>query len=151
MKAYKVLRETYQYGFGSDQKITDSFFRVIPDAGLKLRYSPSDLGFIKEQLVNDRFFELRIEHIEHPKQLHYTHDPSIDQWMKLKEMSPDEWNEYMKTQDTKHTEYHAVECEVSDELVTDLRNIIQMDETRKRVNSGLRGIILDNPKQAVAA
>lgn len=145
MKAYKAVRGTLQMGYGGDQHNVELFL-VIPDAGIKIEYSQYDfmvLGIDKKRqevslagrvsVLSDKEF------------------PLGSNLMKLNEMPLDEWAQYMHTQDTTGAEYAAVECEIPEVLVADLKSIMQMEEIKKRADSGLREIILGKPKQAEAA
>lgn len=145
MKAYRAVRGTLQMGYGGDQRNAELFL-VIPDAGIKIGYSQYDLmvlGIDKKR--HDVSLAGRVGVLSDKE------FPLGSDLMKLKDMPLDAWAKYMQTQDTQGAEYAAVECEVPDSLVADLKNIMQLEEIKKRADSGLREIILGKPKQAEAA
>lgn len=143
MKAYKAVRGTLQMGYGGDQCHAE-FFLVIPDAGIKVGYSQYDLMLMGVERRQDVSLTGRVRVISD------TEFPLGSDLVKLKEMPLDEWAQYMHSQDTTGAEYAAVECEIPDALVADLKSIIQMEGIKKRADFGLREIILGKPEQAAA-
>ena len=154
MKAYKALRGGTQSGYGGDQQHID-FFLVIPDAGIKVEYSQSDLAImeIERERGQDAALSSRVRlsnRVRAIKLSDIDDFPSGNQFMKLKEMPLSNWAAYMQSQDTTRAEYAAVECEIPDSLVADLNSILQMEETKKRAELGLREVILGKPEQVAA-
>ena len=133
MRAYNVARIS-----GSDESFMADLALVFPEGRIVVDYSARHIaqfrcGFLDRISLtdNDRKFE--------------PHDLGFE---RLEQLEPEAWIEYMGKEynTTGHNRYLCVQVEVDDEVVEVLRQKIELNERKVRVEKGLQKIVFEkNP------